>query len=81
MIELVSIEDSTGAAKELVVPRKGDVIEWKLNSLRPDIRRATYLRCECSEGVFEFEAHDGAFYVWGRLASIVSINGQKVGTR
>lgn len=81
MIELVSIEDSTGAGNELVVPRPGDVIEWKLNSLRPDTRWGTFLRCECSEGEFEFVAVYRRFHLWGRLASIVSINGQKVGKR
>jgi hypothetical protein len=81
MIELVSIEDSTGAENELVVPRPGDVIEWKLHSLRPDTCTGTLKRCEYYEGELWFEANYVGYDVCGRLSSIISINGQKVGTQ
>ncbi len=81
MIELVSIEDFTGSPDELVVPREGDVIEWKLNSLRPETRTGTVRGCWCDDGEFVFCVHNGRFPSWGTLALILSINGQKVGTR
>jgi hypothetical protein len=82
MIELIGIENQTGAPGELVCPRAGDLVTWALplSSLSASTRSGVVrgVHVDTSEGWCFDACLDNGTEVWGYLRNIHTINGESV---